>query len=213
MTSPSFSVDDISNVAQPGKTLFLTEYLAGTLNDPISKAIKREKEVLNKALYGARDQPKHRFSLLQNAKRKIFRQLEDGLEKQARGPSWLKEEAIAQIVMESIMALDCGGFKLICYCIMPNHMHYLVKLPLHDASPYDALERFKCLTSLKINKLLKRSGSTWQESFGCIAENEQTLKRCAQYILVHPEKAKLVSHWQAWPFTFVNEGYRDLANF
>ncbi|MEM9984088.1 MAG: hypothetical protein AAF804_03245 [Bacteroidota bacterium] len=44
------------------------------------------------------------------------------------GPDWLRRPEIAKIVQDSMhyMEQTLGGYRIIAYCIMPNHVHMVV---------------------------------------------------------------------------------------
>jgi putative transposase len=72
---------------------------------------------------------------------------------------WLKDEHIAAIVSDSIKFHDKKEYDLICYCIMPNHVHLVFTLVERAASSlYKIMHSLKSYTSNECNKILKRTG-------------------------------------------------------
>ena len=48
---------------------------------------------------------------------------DDLLDNETSGPTWLKRNEIAKIIAESLHFRDGKDFKLVCYCVMSNHIH------------------------------------------------------------------------------------------
>jgi hypothetical protein len=53
------------------------------------------------------------------------------------------------------------GYKLIDWCIMPNHVHVLLKLE-NDSTLWEILKGWKGSGGLEINRVLARTGTLWQ---------------------------------------------------
>jgi putative transposase len=43
------------------------------------------------------------------------------------GSCWLREPTIAQLVEEAIMHFDGERYRLLAWCVMPNHVHVVVE--------------------------------------------------------------------------------------
>ncbi len=121
------------------------------------------------------------------------------------GPTYLKQAEIAQIVADCLQYwYKKGRYKLVCFCIMPNHVHlifYKIEMPL-----YKILQSIKTYTATQANRILKRSGEKfWQgESYDNLVRNRVDLGVKINYQLQNPVKAKLCSHWQEWEFTYLH---------
>lgn len=127
------------------------------------------------------------------------------------GPHYLRTPAVAELVGESIRHFDKQRYHLIGFCIMPNHMHYLLTPMQKNELEYFSLAQinhsFKGFTATQANELLNRNGQFWQhESFDHIVRDEQELHRIKRYILNNPVKANLVQTWQEWPFSYCKDG-------
>lgn len=169
------------------------------------------------------------LSAIKNDKRKYreyrehqftyFEKYDFFLEKYTGSPHWLGESNIAAIVREAIHFYDNKEYNLICYCIMPNHVHLVVK-PIVEENPgivedetgdgfaknyllTKILQKLKRYTSLKCNKLLYRSGAFWQhESYDHTVRNNEELNRIIEYVLNNPVKAELVDEWDRWEWSY-----------
>jgi type I restriction enzyme R subunit len=80
------------------------------------------------------------------------------------------------------------------YVIMPNQGHWLVQ-PRRPVELENILHSVKRHSSLKVNRLMGRSGKLWQkESFDHIVRGREALEWCRSYIASNPQKAKLREH-------------------
>ncbi|MDU0371694.1 transposase [Hymenobacter endophyticus] len=95
------------------------------------------------------------------------------------------------------------AYKLLCYCIMPNHVHVIVSPPENAPSLAETLQRIKGYTALQANKLLGRTGQFWQrETYDHIVRNSEEMQRIIAYVVNNPVKAGLVESWEQWPYTY-----------
>ena len=138
-----------------------------------------------------------------------FKKFDGLLDGDTTGPRWLGQRAIAQLVLDSIRYRDGREYDLLACCIMPNHVHMLVTVGRNDTPTYKAKPLFRILQSLKrytareANKLLKRSGTFWQdESYDHVVRDNEELERLFWYILFNPVKARLVESCEEWAWTW-----------
>jgi REP element-mobilizing transposase RayT len=119
------------------------------------------------------------------------------------GPTWLREPAVAAVVAASLHHFHGTAYTLVCYCLMPNHVHLVVSLP-DDAPPLiKTLQRLKGYTALQANKLLDRTGQFWQrETYDHVVRSPAEMPRIIAYVVNNPVKAGLVENWEEWPYTF-----------
>jgi len=208
-----------------GATLFVTSCLSGTLPQSTLDWYEREKKrvVAQAASLRISESTKLKLEL----ERRWFARIERALDKAESGPAWLKDERVAQMLADNLHFHDGKKYRLDAYCIMPNHAH-LVFAPLQitdgDWSSPSKLEdgkraqagsllyvglasimhSFKSYTSGKANRLLNRDGEFWQhESYDRSIRDEDEWLRVIAYVLNNPVKARLVTNWQDWPFTYV----------
>lgn len=106
-------------------------------------------------------------------------------------------------------------YKLMTYCIMPNHVHLLIESLINESANHrgrsaeypitDTLRLLKGRTARNCNLELKRNGSFWQhESYDRVVRDKQALERTILYILNNPVKAGLVKEWKNWQFTYIS---------
>lgn len=120
------------------------------------------------------------------------------------GPVHLRNEAIATLVIESLIrGEDLKQYELGPFVIMANHVHALL-LPCISPSPL--LKSLKGTTAREANRLLDRTGEQfWQrESYDHWVRNEREWSKIAGYIERNPVKAGLVERAEYYPWSSAN---------
>lgn len=109
------------------------------------------------------------------------------------------------LIKETLHFWEGKKLENMAYCIMPNHIHWVIGLCEKDATGHpvyleDIMQSVKRFSANRINKLEKRSGSLWQhESFDTTIRDSMHLFKAINYTLQNPVSAGLVSHWDKWP--------------
>ena len=179
----------------PGEVVFLTFRLAGSLSWEVVKQLQAESALAQQRLTEA--------DLIYAEQKRYFGRFDAQLEKGEFGPTWLRQPAIAELVGQSLRYFDGKAYDLLCYCLMPNHVHMVVVLSADSASLTNTLQRLKSYTATQANKLLDRTGAFWQpESYDHLVRPGE-LERIIRYVLENPVKAGLVDEWQKWPYTYL----------
>ena len=180
----------------PGEVVFLTFRLAGSLPHTLLEQLRAESVL-------ARQRFEHEPAQLYAAQKRYFGRFDEQLNTGAFGPTYLRQPAIAALVAEALRYFDSSGYDLRCYCIMPNHVHLLVRL-LEEAPPLvKTLQRLKSYSATRANQLLGRTGAFWQaESYDHVVRRGE-LERIVAYVLENPVKAGLVEQWEQWPYTYL----------
>jgi REP element-mobilizing transposase RayT len=116
------------------------------------------------------------------------------------GACWLRDERIATLVENALLHFDGERYRLIAWCIMPNHVHVLIEtVPGHSLDR--VLHSWKSFTAQKANELLGRSGPFWaREYYDRYIRNDQHFARTVAYIEQNPVKAGFVTSAEAWKF-------------
>lgn len=113
------------------------------------------------------------------------------------GACWLQQSPIAMLVRDTLTYFDGDHYKLLAWCIMPNHVHIILQPLTENLSTI--LHSWKTYTGNKANRLLKRSGAFWQrEYFDRIARNQEDLERMTEYVWNNPENANLKNWKWRW---------------
>lgn len=115
---------------------------------------------------------------------------------------------VAQIITYAIEFLNNKDYKLISYCIMPNHVHliiYKLKKPL-----FHIMKVLKGYTAKEINKILHRKGSFWHsESYDNVIRSRNELYTKILYTLNNPVKAGLVYSYKNWPYLYCDPKFSE----
>lgn len=78
------------------------------------------------------------------------------------------------------------GVKLLCYCLMPNHIHLLVKQE-KEKPIFKFISSLHTSYAIYINKKYNRVGHLFQDRFKqVIIENEEQLLHLTRYIHINP---------------------------
>ncbi|WP_151087852.1 transposase [Hymenobacter baengnokdamensis] len=180
----------------PGKAVFLTFRLAGSLPRQLLAQWREEDELKRNRLELSPDQ---RYE----AQKRYFGRFDVQLARADCGPVWLAQPEVAALVRQSLHYLDGKGYDLLGYCLMPNHVHLVAVLPIGAPALVKTLQRLKGYTATQANKLLGRTGAFWQaESYDHVVRQGE-LARIMAYVAENPVKAGLVTDWQQWPYTYV----------
>ncbi len=98
---------------------------------------------------------------------------------------------------------DGKEYKLICYCIMPNHVHLIFELLNENKGISKIMQSIKRISARKISIKLERSGKFWQdESFDRLIRDDKELFNTIKYVLINTVNAGLVDDWEKWDCTY-----------
>jgi REP element-mobilizing transposase RayT len=115
-----------------------------------------------------------------------------------RGACFLARPDVAELVEAALLHFDNERYRLLAWCIMPNHVHVIV-----EAGARYALDRvvhsWKSYTAHSANQLLGRSGIFWhRDYFDRFMRDEGHLNRTIDYVENNPVKAGLASEPTEW---------------
>jgi putative transposase len=209
----------------PGSTLFVTYRLRDSIPRAVIEKRKEELRLLNveRLRLKARepnwqlvvDELEKRFS------RRWFKNFDDALHLE-RGPLWLKDPAIAEVVANSLHHHNGSSYSLHAFCIMANHVHTLFTPFLNERSLHEIrgtplrfesddptldviMKSLKGYTAREANRILGRKGQFWEpESYDHEVRDGQEFVRIKNYILNNPVKARLISDWRDWKWSWVD---------
>jgi putative transposase len=195
---------NLPHLQPPGGTFFLTYRLHGSIPMSVLQQIKADSEAALKLARESLCGP-DLTNKLYEIHRRSFGQYDNALDGNPNGPYWLGQEAVAQEVVQSLGYCAKHFFHLWAYCIMPNHVHLLIKH--HEDAPLlcDIMKRHKSYTGRVCNQLIGETDKFWnRETYDHLVRNQKEFDRIAWYILSNPVKAKLVEKWQDWPYTYAH---------
>ncbi len=174
-----------------GKDLFVTWRLSGSLPAKVVEAVKAKGEL---------------------AEGRRFAEFDRELDSGRHGPTWLSDERVATLVVESIEEAEANGLcKIHAYVVMPNHVHVLLE-------PGSELARITKLikggTARAANKILGRTGKFfWQdESFDHWIRTPTEFDKVQTYIVRNPLKAGFVLHVEDWKWSSVSRSGKGSLN-
>ena len=105
------------------------------------------------------------------------------------GECWLKRDDIAAVVTEAMHHFDNKRYRLICWCIMPNHVHGVLQ-PLPGCDLPQIMHSWKRHSAQQVNRLLRRSGAFWHaEYYDHLIRDDADLQNAIEYAWKNPEHA------------------------
>jgi REP element-mobilizing transposase RayT len=138
----------------------------------------------------------------QSGRCRTDRQLANAIENyldRGYGSCALRNPRAASIVEDALIYFDDTRYKLLSWCVMPNHVHAMLEV-VTDFGLSEVLHSWKSFTAKQINALMNISGQFWQEDyFDRYIRNEAHFNRALQYIEHNPVKAGLCNNGGDWP--------------
>ncbi|MEM8954365.1 MAG: leucine--tRNA ligase [Verrucomicrobiota bacterium] len=132
--------------------------------------------------------------------KKIERSLLSG-----HGECYLAHEGVAGIIRGALEHFDGERYRLVAWCVMPNHVHVVLQ-PIGENALQDIVHSWKSYTAKEANKQLGRSGRFWREEYyDHLIRDEQDFENQIKYVLENPEKAGL-KDWGEWVWAAKREG-------
>jgi len=117
---------------------------------------------------------------------KVGRYLDEG-----RGNCWLRQDRIARLVASALEFFEGARYRLLAWCIMPNHVHVVLE-PLPGNALPEILHSWKSYTAKQINKLLEKRGQFWEvEYYDHLIRDERDFKAQIDYVLANPLRAEM----------------------
>lgn len=140
--------------------------------------------------------------------KRAFIKYDSLLNNSAAGLYFLSQKNIAEICRYTLHYPDGNEYTLICYCIMPNHIHLVFKLLDYNKGISKIMQSIKRISARKSNLILGKEGKFWQdESYDRLVRNDVELYFIIRYVLLNPVNAHLVSNWEEWEYTYCNRDY------
>ena len=202
----SFYTRRLPHLHPTGKTLFVTFRIANSLPKEVVLRWMEERdlEVLRLHKIYAAD-PEKLQEALYNAKKRSFARFDELLDQSFPDEHRLDQQPLASEIAGAMQwHQQQGNIDLLCYCIMPNHVHLVATL-LHPEQPFNKIMKsIKTFSAKQINTHLGRKGRFWQrEYFDHLVRDGQELNRIITYVLENPVKAGLCQTWEEWPYSYL----------
>lgn len=104
----------------------------------------------------------------------------------------------ASIVERALLHFDAERYRLLAWCVMPNHVHAVVEQgegwPLAQV-----VHSWKSFTANAINKAFSREGGVWmREYFDRFMRDDDHLSTTIYYVETNPVDAGLVAQAEDW---------------
>lgn len=146
--------------------------------------------------------------LIQPNKHTYFVAFDEYLDKYESGKHYLAIPEIAEINKQAIHHYEEKYYQLICYCIMSNHIHLIIKLRDDAPDLSKIMQSIKRFTARESNKIMGCEGQFWmQESYDRLIRDSKELKNIVNYVINNPVKAGLTNDWKKWPNTYLSENF------
>ncbi len=100
---------------------------------------------------------------------------------------------------EVIDRRDAGWYWLLCYCVMPDHVHLLLRL----RGPGTSLSRIMTAPKNSIYYRARRAGAVinWQLGYhDRVLRHYESVRLYARYVLANPVRAGIVRQHTDYPF-------------
>jgi putative transposase len=122
----------------------------------------------------------------------------EAYEDKGYGACWLRHESIASIAECALLHFDGIRYRIIAWCIMPNHVHGIIET-LEGYSISEIMHSWKSYIAHEVNKILHRSGRFWfREYHDRYIRNAEHLANAVEYVENNPVKAGLAVAKEEW---------------
>jgi putative transposase len=185
--------------------IFITLGLYGTLGDEAVLEMKNAYEIeIEKARLEGNDQER-----IRRIKKVYFGKVDALLDNSAIGPQWLRKYDMAKLMISEMEAIDNKTIRIVCYTVMPNHVHLVFETIKDDEPTISAtIESFKRNTGEKAKELLGIGSQFWiPDHHVHIIHEQNEFINIISYILENPVKTGLVEYWRDWPWSYCNPDY------
>jgi len=178
-----------------GATYFITCRLADSLPKSVLDRIESDR----RAIVATANQL-HR-ALSADERRKIQRLSTPVIEQfldTGAGACYLRNPRIAEGLANTMRHFDQKRYRLFAWCIMPNHLHVVVRL-LPGENLSAVVHSWKSFSAKQANRILGAHGAFWQrEYYDHLIRGEEEFERAMRYVAENPEKANLKNWKWVW---------------
>ncbi|MEF3693853.1 MAG: hypothetical protein V3576_00725 [Candidatus Cloacimonadota bacterium] len=188
------------------KPVFITYRLKFSVPQPVLEELERRKQ--NFLQQAPQSSITEKQNYLRTKNTRYFAWFDDLIANCQGSPQILARDDVSAILSSAFHYHDGIRYKLICYCIMPSHVHVLISPMKQEDGEIFSLQHiiytWKRFTAIRINQLLQSTGSLWmKESYDRVVRDDIEMGHVIEYILLNPVKAKLVKDWEDWPGSFL----------
>ncbi len=173
---------------------FVTFHLADSLPLPVlEKIVERNRILVAAKRAEANLLPEQKVLIAQYSPRKVEEYFDHGI-----GACFLRDPRIAELVADALRFWHGKRYRLIAWCVMPNHVHVIFR-SLPGWALADIVQNWKSYTASEANRIVGRTGAFWQrEYYDRLIREEGELDRAIHYVLSNPEWAGLTGWKWVW---------------
>jgi len=179
---PHWEVDDA--------IYFITYRVGDSLPASVREDLRREHDLLVRQI--GDKTAVQRAIVRKRHLRRVNARLDEG-----HGECVLRDARVAETVVDNWKHFDHDRYRLLAWCVMPNHAHVVVHL-FAGGTLAPVIHSWKSYTSSAANRILGRVGQKfWARDYydHCI-RSERELANTIEYVLNNPAKIGLTD----WPF-------------
>jgi len=96
-----------------------------------------------------------------------------------------------------------SGTEIWAYCLMPNHVHFIMAPSAEDGLRQTFAEAHRRYTG-RINARFKQTGHLWQGRFSSVVMDEPHFVAAARYVPMNPVRAGITARAADWPWSSVH---------
>ncbi len=173
---------------------FLTFHLADSLPlQVLEKIAERHRILIAAKRVGAPLSPSQEVLVAECSTAKLEEHFDRGL-----GGCFLRDPRIGELVVNALQFCQGKRYRLVAWCVMPNHVHVVCRL-LPGQELGKVLLGWKSYTGRKANEIIGCSGAFWQrEYYDRLIRNGDELERAVRYVVNNPERAGLKGWKWVW---------------
>ncbi len=151
------------------------------------------------------------IEVTQKAKAELSRRIAK-YEDSGDGSCILADSEYAKIVQDALIKDHGKSYKLIDWCIMPNHVHVLIHM-IGETSLSNIVKHWKAPTAIVINRLAGRKGSLWMTDYhDRFIRDMDHFYHAKTYIRNNPVKAGLCETAEKWVFSSAGKNWSAAIN-
>jgi REP element-mobilizing transposase RayT len=181
-----------------GAVYFVTFRLADSLPQGALQTIEFERKDIVKT---AEQQKRELTAAEHDRLDKLFSERIDRYLDSGQGDCHLARAEIADLVVAALQHFDGTRYRLLAWCVMPNHVHVAFR-PAPEHGLAGILHSWKSFTAKRANRILRKIGEFWQrEYYDHLVRDEQDFHRIVHYVMENPARAGL-KDWEwvwRWP--------------
>ncbi|MCB2379970.1 hypothetical protein LGH70_20415 [Hymenobacter sp. BT635] len=202
---------DSAQLLAAGETLFVTFRLAGSVPARAFRELHQQRQQAQNEARALPDAAAFRAAH-HRAEKVFFAGFDKLLDAATVGPTFLEKEKIADIVAGELLLLEELGFRVLCFALLPNHVHAVLHLPVGSGvSCHKALQLLHQRTAAQcrrvVRALLPAEADFWQTgSYDYAVHDAAELPRLVAYVVGNAARSGKTGRWLNWPYCYAAPG-------